>query len=343
MNLYRLADPAQNPYRNADTAPTAFTTNAHAALSADGKYLYRRIDDLVADSRPLPPVDPSVFGGIFEIGERAGSGQFGSVYRLINKFPVDEDRDLHTFMLKVSRQFVDLPPYLYRKRHADGTFLYVMHRARDDHLVVKIHDAVYDLRGSHRDNGRTHGDVNPGNLLNGGPLGVEPTTRQSLRRLADEFGWEPIALDMYRARLIDPDISCPIGEPKRVSNVLHEDPRCAVAGPMDDLIGLLNTVLITCNVDVRRVGGLGVDGTDVTVDVGAVADYEYECPEDAAVGIWLAICEAYESVRVSVMVQEHILDRVRSSAGAGRCLMSRVVTSHQIDFHAVWQVEEMLM
>lgn len=251
---------------------------------APAKQKYYHHDGGALCEEQLPPqIDPAVFGGMFERGDPIGSGAFGAVYRLVQLHDVSPDDDTK-FLVKASREYVDWPPYMLRKSVGNGVYLYIMEEAEQQERIASIYLAVSKVFDMHTDEGRTHGDPHSENLLaaNSGPEKFHEDP--PFRRLIDELGWERVAEGVVPSYLIDPDCSCAIGERKRISNVDHEDPRSPHASEMDDLIGLLNSLLKECRVSVTRVGGL---------TAGPSCDFKYGCPKHAAAAAWSFICRCY--------------------------------------------------
>eukprot|EP01116_Phalansterium_solitarium_P009744 TRINITY_DN24018_c0_g1_i1.p1 TRINITY_DN24018_c0_g1~~TRINITY_DN24018_c0_g1_i1.p1 ORF type:complete len:339 (-),score=5.74 TRINITY_DN24018_c0_g1_i1:83-1099(-) len=290
-----------------------------AATTATAKYYYHSTDDLDASRAPLPIPDANVFAGLFELGPRIGAGEFGHVYRLIRR----PDSGVYgEYVLKVSRELVDHPPYLMRKSIGNGVYLYIVTAAKPQAFEDRCHYALKDLAHMHRTAQRTHGDVNPGNMLTA--VSVDRVSAR-LDPLSQTAGWDSLLRTSY-GHLIDPDLSCRFGERKRISRVLHEDPRTELAGPLDDLIGLLHSILLHCGVSVTRTGGFAYS---------EACDFVYGCAMQDAAPVWRWICAVYYSLLVQDMAnpdsprhRRGLFDRLERSAQSGeQCLMSWVLQS----------------
>eukprot|EP01116_Phalansterium_solitarium_P020877 TRINITY_DN6319_c0_g1_i2.p1 TRINITY_DN6319_c0_g1~~TRINITY_DN6319_c0_g1_i2.p1 ORF type:complete len:422 (+),score=57.62 TRINITY_DN6319_c0_g1_i2:142-1407(+) len=259
-------------------------------------------------------IDPAVFGGVFTVGAYVNRGQFGAVFRLVKQCDFKDDTN---FMLKVSNERIDLPPYMLRKDIGNDTFLYIMEEAiEEDRAITLLYNAVPELWTLHVIEGRAHGDVQLSNLRSAsdGPFGYRES--RPFRILIDELGWEPVSKGSVDYYLIDPDLSIGLRKPKRIVNILHEDPRNPRASEMDDLIGLLNAVLLHNEV---KIGGFEHDEH---------CDFKYGCPLDAVEEVWQCICSCYCKRLDVVRAWAAFLgafDKLRDSRGHGESLMSVAV------------------
>eukprot|EP01116_Phalansterium_solitarium_P007768 TRINITY_DN2067_c0_g1_i3.p1 TRINITY_DN2067_c0_g1~~TRINITY_DN2067_c0_g1_i3.p1 ORF type:complete len:290 (-),score=1.82 TRINITY_DN2067_c0_g1_i3:111-980(-) len=281
--------------------------------SDKNNYYYHSALPVAEQLHDLAPADiEQRLGGVFTIGSLLGRGAFGEVYSLSETSP-DPQEAQKRFVLKVSNQDVFLPPYLLRKP-VSGRFLYILSHGKEEEFWQKCQDTLRYLgQYLHVKQRRAHGDVSPGNLLL-----TRHSWTENLRRLVKLLGWKrvcnfsPVVFD-----LIDPDIAGPFGRPKAISHIMHEDPRCDRWGPLDDLIGLLNTILLWSGVTVERIGEYCFDQS---------CDYKYSCDERAARDVWQLMLIVYSTEDdYDPKAIKSVLQNLRDADRSQSCLMSAVV------------------
>eukprot|EP01116_Phalansterium_solitarium_P019080 TRINITY_DN5233_c0_g2_i1.p1 TRINITY_DN5233_c0_g2~~TRINITY_DN5233_c0_g2_i1.p1 ORF type:complete len:344 (+),score=36.09 TRINITY_DN5233_c0_g2_i1:157-1188(+) len=305
-------------YRAADDLPGNRSCDTNGG-TLSGKYYYHThgFRQPPQEAEQAWEIDTTVLGGHFELGELLGTGHHGRVYRLNNMFPIE-----YQYVLKASADYVDRPPYFLRKSIGNGRFLYILLMASAESFAVRFDGAVANLWSLHNNEKRAHGDVSPQNLFLAWRNSETHALISQFSQLVDELGWQVVSRnrDASLAQLIDPDIGGTFGDQKAVSHTLHEDPRCDRWSRLDDLIGLLNTMLLEMHITVERVGGFLY---------GPQGDFCYGCDQASAKLAWCCIIDSYneaDPVQRIGLVFEQLSAADRSQT----CLMSSMLTSAAI-------------
>eukprot|EP01116_Phalansterium_solitarium_P004297 TRINITY_DN15275_c0_g1_i1.p1 TRINITY_DN15275_c0_g1~~TRINITY_DN15275_c0_g1_i1.p1 ORF type:complete len:342 (-),score=-8.55 TRINITY_DN15275_c0_g1_i1:118-1056(-) len=189
-----------------------------------------------------------LFGNRYKARRLIAAGHFGAVYELQTRRNGEVEWVVKVVKGRVAQTFY---PYVVTREYGGCTLL--ISRIGEE-LKDLLRNAAGLLGLLHRACGRVHGDVHPGNLVQvvtdqsadlPWPLNVVPPGWQLVQ---DPVAWQ-------RLHLIDPDLSSSFGTEKQLTNYLHEDPRKSCWSAMDDLVGLLNSVLQLYGVLFTRVGG----------------------------------------------------------------------------------------